>query len=100
MKMDERTILAIIAIGAFAIFAIGGWGMGSPMMGLGMMTGWGGMGLGMGLFLVLVIVGLFLLFTGSRYEPRYEGRAQNIARERYAKGEITKEEYDEIVKNL
>jgi putative membrane protein len=96
MKMDERIILAIVAIGAFALFAMGGWGMGSHMWGPGMMIGWGGMGL----FLVLVIVGLSLLFTGSRYEPRYDDRAQKIARERYAKGEITKEEYEEIVKNL
>ena len=97
--MSERNLYIIIAIVAVATVLFGGWGMGS-MMGPGFMTGWGGMGLGMGFFWVLVIIGLFLLFNGGRIGARTDDRARTIARERYARGEITKEEYDEIIKNL
>jgi putative membrane protein len=91
--------IGILVIGALATLSIGGWGMGSFMMGP-MMSGWGGMGFGMGLTWLLVIIGLFLLFGYQRPETRYEDKARNIARERLAKGEITKEEFEDIMKKL
>jgi uncharacterized membrane protein len=80
------------------------YGHGGMMTGPGgmmgpMISGWGGMGLGMGLTWILIIVGLFLLFGYGRTETR-EDRARNIARERLARGEITKEEFEEILKVL
>lgn len=59
---------------------------------------WGfGMGLGMLLFFALIVVGIVLLLrpaTGS--EPRREhDRALEILNERFARGEIDREEYEE-----
>jgi len=59
--------------------------IGSWMMGPWLMWGWGWMGLGAILFIVLIGIGIYLLA---------------IARERYARGDITKEEYDEIYRDL
>jgi putative membrane protein len=78
---------------------LGGWGMGSHMWGTGMMIGWGGMGLGMGFFSILFLVGLFLLFS-DRFSYRSEDRAKAILRERYARGEVSEEEYREMMKKL
>jgi len=75
----------------------GGWyGAGS-----GMMYGSGWMGLGMILFWGLVVAGVYLV--ARSLWPRYHyGRddAREIARERYARGEITQEEYEELRRNL
>ena len=89
----------IIRFGLFGgTFLRGGlYGGGFGMMG----GGFGLMGLGMILFGLLVLVGLWFIFSG--YRPH--GYAQNdgaliIARERFARGEITKEEFEKIRKDL
>ena len=88
----------------------GGWGM---MGGLGMMggygfpmMGWAG-GLGMLLFWGLVIVGIVWLVrsTGqSRQQSADKGPAAeaplDILKRRYASGEINKEQFDEMKRNL
>ena len=51
------------------------------------------------LFIVLLIVGAYLLLTPRR-EPMESERAITILDERYAKGEITKEQYLEMKENL
>ncbi len=60
---------------------------------------WGfGMGLGMLVFLGLIAVGIVLLVRGSAApsEPRRErSRALEILDERFARGEIDREEYEE-----
>ncbi|GIU99447.1 MAG: hypothetical protein KatS3mg014_1063 [Actinomycetota bacterium] len=60
---------------------------------------WGfGMGLGMLLFLALIVVGIVLLLRPavSAPEPRSErSRALEILDERFARGEIDREEYEE-----
>ncbi len=74
---------------------------------------WGGMGLMMIIgmtFMVLfwggiiaLIVWLIWRFTGRRgYSAGYAGRRDpiDIARERYARGEITKEQFEQIKKDL
>ena len=81
------------------------WHMGSGMMG-GWGMGWFGM-IFMWLFWVLVIVGLILLIkwlvqttrkgTGT---PNGGSRALDILKQRYARGEINKEEYEGIKKDL
>ncbi len=87
------------------------------MMGFG--RGWG-MGYGMHsfggiimmiLFWALIIIGIVYLvrnLTNNNKNDNYNNRdkrsqadnAVNIARERYARGEITKEELNEILDNL
>ena len=68
---------------------------------MGPWTGFGGwMFLGMVAFWIIVGLVLYLVIR-SFYRPRSRyDRAPAIARERYARGEISIEEYDEIRENL
>jgi putative membrane protein len=108
-------VVVLLLIGLLVIlpmFGMSVWGsmMGRGMMGRGMMGGWGypyGMGWGFMLagmlipllFIVLIIVGAYLWLT-SRKEPVEGDKALAILDERYAKGEITKEQYLEMKANL
>jgi putative membrane protein len=75
--------------------------IGSWMMGPWLMGGWGWMGFAAILFIILIGVGIYLFLSGYVRPRRVEeNRALAITRERYARGEITKEEYDEIYRNL
>ena len=81
------------------------WGMPGP----GMM-GWGGWGMGwifMIIFWGLIIVGLIFLIRWlaglSRSRPSYDktqDSALDVLRQRYAKGEINKEEFDQKKRDL
>lgn len=72
--------------------------------------GWGWIGLGvlhMGLFWILVILGIVVLVKwlvssppGSSLPPRSEGRALDILKERYAKGEITREQFEQMKREI
>lgn len=66
------------------------------------MMGWGGMGLGlgMGVFWLLLIAGLYLVFVDRRPFRGEADRAKDLARERFARGELTKEEFEEMMKRL
>jgi putative membrane protein len=74
--------------GSFGVF---GWIMMIIMMVVGL------------LFLVLLVVGLVYLIrylgVSTAAKPLKEGSLE-IAKKRYAKGEITKQEYEEIKKSL
>ena len=83
----------------------GDWHMGPDMMGGGAL-GWFG-GIIMMAFWILVIVGLVFLIKwliqatkGGREVNRGGSRALEILKERYAKGEIQKEEYDAKKKDI
>jgi putative membrane protein len=83
----------------------GGWGMGSGMMG-GYGMGWFG-GILMIVFWILILVGLIFLIkwliqSTSRDRTTGSGgnRALEILKERYAKGEIDKEEFESKKKDL
>jgi putative membrane protein len=84
--------------------------MGQGMMGPGMMNWGGGMGWGgsiiMMAFWIAVIVGIIFLIrwvvlsTDRRHETKSEDSAMDILRNRYAGGEINKEEFEEKKKDL
>lgn len=83
----------------------GGWNMGPGMMG-GWGMGWLGM-IFMVVFWGLVIVGLVLLIRwliqatrGEKSSSHPGSRALEILKERYARGEITQEEFDRMKRDL
>jgi len=82
----------------------GGWGMG-PGYGMGYGMGWGG-GVVMLLFWVVVIVGIIVLVRWLTSAPRHgavgrgEDTALELLKKRYARGEISKEEFQEKRKDL
>jgi len=67
--------------------------------------GWGWVGLGivhMALFWVLVILGIIVLvkwLTGGS-APRSDTRAIDILKERYAKGELTREQFEQMKRDI
>ena len=67
--------------------------------------GWGWIGLGifhMGLFWILVILGIVVLvkWLASDGTPRTERRALDILKERYAKGELTREQFEQMKRDV
>ena len=84
-----------------------GYGYGPGMMGgWGWGGGWGFGMIGMLLWCVLIILGIVLLarwiFSGSPGGGSNEsrGRALDILKERYARGEIDKKEFDDKKRDL
>lgn len=84
------------------MFQRGGWYM-SGMMGM-MGFGWWFMPLVSIIFLVLIALGAYYLiteFSGTgRSPPSHREKALEILKERYARGEITKDEYVEMKEDL
>ena len=83
----------------------GGWGMGSGMMG-GYGAGWFG-GIVMIVFWILILVGLIFLIkwliqsTGrDKATGSIGNRSLEILKERYARGEIDKQEFERKKKDL
>lgn len=71
--------------------------------------GWGWIGLGMlhvGLFWILVILGIVVLVKWlasgppSSVPPRSEARAIDILKARYAKGELTREQFEQMKREI
>jgi putative membrane protein len=100
MNNNRNLIISVLIIGALSVLLFGGMGMGSHMYGTGMMFGWGGMGFGMGFFWILILGGLFVLFNGRYALNGRDDRAKEIARERFARGEISEKEFEDIMKRL
>lgn len=101
--------LVLILLAGAGLFSSGSWGRGYGwgMMGPGMMGGWWGvpfMGPIFGLVLVCLIIGGVVWFVQSRLseQPRPEsGRTAaetplHILKRRYASGEVTKEQFEEM----
>lgn len=116
-------LLAVLVLGGVGMMGFGGFGMGPGMMGryggFGNMMGgfgWGGMlfgGLLMVLFWALVVGGaIWLVVTLARggqnatsapttaVTPLGGQSVIDIVKTRYAKGEITKEQFEEIKRDL
>lgn len=80
------------------------------MVGFGMMgnygygvMGYGGMFFNLLFWIIIIVLGYFLIKSLIEHNKAHsvEGKnALNIAKERYAKGEIAKEEFEEIKRNL
>lgn len=67
--------------------------------------GWGWIGLGfvhMALFWILVVLGIVVLvkWLAAGGPPRAEGRSLEILKERYAKGELTREQFEQMKREL
>jgi putative membrane protein len=82
------------------------WGWPNMMGGYFGGMGWIGMILGF-IFFIAIIAGIILFIVWivkrtihSQIEPKTESKALETLKERYAKGEITKEQYEEINKDL
>lgn len=89
-------LLAIVTLSGGGMgYPMGPWMMRPWMSGWGM--GWGLMGLGMVFFWIVIGLGVFFLVASYRRPWREDGdRALDIARERYARGEITQEEFEKV----
>ena len=65
--------------------------------------GWGGMGIGMLLFLILVIVVLVMMarcFMNSECSSKRGGSALDTLKQRYARGEIEMDEFEQRKRDL
>lgn len=67
--------------------------------------GWGGMGLGMLLFWGLLIAGIVILVrcsrgSGTSRKGEREKSALDLLKERYARGEIEKEEFEQKKRDI
>ncbi len=107
-------VLLILAVGAtlFLPFVARNFGLGFGLARPGLLGGFGlGFlvlrGLGSLLFWVLLIAGIFLLFRTVTVSPSTSGTAVvasetplDILKRRYANGEISKEQYEEMKSTL
>jgi putative membrane protein len=105
-NLSFTIFLLIISPIANVNVAFAGWGdYNGWHMGPGMMGGWG-MGWIMLLFWILVLVGLILIIkwllqmTRGDKKPAGDARAIDILKERYARGEISKSEFQVIKKDI
>jgi putative membrane protein len=111
-------LLVLLLVGVLFVVPMLGMFMWGPMMGGGMMGGWdapGGYSWGyptgvrlgfmlVGMFIPLVIIGLLIIgayvLLKPRVEPTESENASRILDERYAKGEITNQQYSEMKQTL
>ena len=103
MNSRDLTIVLLVILGVFVLLPVLGmsfWGGGmmgpGGMMGRGMMGGWGpGGGFGL-LFLLLVIAGVVLIVSGLTRKEAKPDEPLQVLRGRLARGEITKEQFEEL----
>ena len=111
MKKNLRTALIIggIVLGALIVLPLvlgpilggscGGWGMIGPEM----MSGFGGMGLMSLAWIVVLGLIIWAIVATMRHSAESSGSpnsALDVLKRRYARAEITREEYEEKKKNL
>ncbi len=100
------SIVILLLTAGYGNTQMGGQGMMGPgMMNWGYGMGWGG-SIIMMTFWIAVIVGIIFLIrwvvlsTDRKHETRTEDSALEILRNRYARGEINKDEFEEKKKDL
>jgi len=108
-----RKIYLMISLGMMFVYALpaaaqsyygnDGWNMMGWSGGFGGMMGYGMMFFGW-IFWILILVGLVYLIKWlvgqGRGDKMDGGRAEEILKERYAKGEIDKKEFEEKMKEI
>jgi putative membrane protein len=109
-KEKDLILLFVVIAVLIVILPVLMWGLwgawGGHMQGMGGMMGygWGFMSLLPFAFLVLLVLGAYYLlkeFTSAERAPPSQGeRALAILKERYARGEITREEYMKMKEEL
>lgn len=101
MSSRDLTVIVFVVLGAVVLLPVlmmsfgGGWGM----MGPGMMGGGGMMGYGFGfhpLAWLLLIAGIVLVVLAFTRRDGRSTESLEILRTRLAKGEITKEQFEEL----
>jgi len=111
MDNRDRTLGIVLAVVVLVVLLgpVLGWGMmGGGVMGPGMMGGWWagnpGWGVAMLVFWVLLIAGIVLLVVwGVRQSGPGAGashRPLGILKERYARGELTRQQYAQMRRGL
>jgi putative membrane protein len=106
LKRSHMVAVGVLFAIALGLSVLTGDMMGPGMMGPEAMSGagrmWGLGGLTMLIFWGAVIVGIVLLvrFLGASDSTFLERSSLDVAKRRYAAGEITREQYDEIRKTL
>ena len=107
MNSRDWTIVLVVILGIFVLLPVLGmslWGfggmMGPGMMGRGMMGGygWGG-GFGL-LVLALLVIGVVLILRGVTFKETKSEEPLDVLKRRLARGEITKEQYEELKQTL
>jgi len=103
MGSRDLTTLLLLILGVLVLLSLLGMSMGGfGMMGPGM---WGGPGAGLVLLLMLVAVIALLvqrkdIDLGRLISGQTNRRPLDIARERYARGEISKDQYEQLGRDL
>src|SRR3989338_252731 len=96
MEKDKNTLVWIFIAVIVALFLIGSFGMG----GYGMM----GFGMGFGFIFMLLFWGLIIWFIvtliNASQSNKNDSDSLTILKKRYAKGEITKKQFEEMKKEL
>jgi len=96
MEKDKNTLMWIAIAVIVAIFVLGSFGMG----GYGMM----GFGMGFGFIFMLLfwglIIWLIISLINASQSNKNEPDSLTILKRRYASGEITKKQYEEMRKEL
>ena len=96
MEKDKNTLVWIFIAVIVALFLIGSFGMG----GYGMM----GFGMGFGFIFMLLfwglIIWLIVTLINASQSNKNESDSLTILKKRYASGEITKKQYEEMKKEI
>jgi putative membrane protein len=113
MNNATRTIIVVVTTVVLALVAmplLWGWTMMGGIMGPGMMGQWGGMVSPWGMVISGVVVaaalagiGLLVASVMQQAVPGAMGdgrRALDILKERYARGELTREQYEQMRRDL
>ena len=97
MEKDKNTLVWIFIAVIVALFLIGSFGMG----GYGMM----GFGMGFGFIFMLLFWGLIIwlivtLINSTQSNKKDDSDPLTILKKRFAKGEITKKQFEEMKKGI